>query len=88
MNYINAVNVFPEELLVEIRKYIPEGLLYIPGTDKRKEWGSISGQKNELSIRDKLIYEEFQKGKTVIEISKEHYLSKSSIYRILKNYKQ
>jgi hypothetical protein len=31
MKYINALNVFPDELLVEIRKYIPEGFLYIPG---------------------------------------------------------
>ncbi len=37
MKYINAMNVFPHELLVEIRKYIPEGFLYIPGIDKRKD---------------------------------------------------
>jgi hypothetical protein len=87
MKYLNALNVFPEELLVEIRKYIPEGFLYIPGTDKRKEWGSLSGQKYELDIRNRLIYKDFQNGNTVVEISKEHYLSESSIYRILKNYK-
>lgn len=87
MKYINAMNVLPNELLVEIRKYIPEGFLYIPGIDKRKEWGSISGQKYELAIRNRLIYKDFQNGKTVIEISKKHYLSESSIYRILKNYK-
>ncbi|BCN30743.1 hypothetical protein bsdtb5_20380 [Anaeromicropila herbilytica] len=39
MKYLNALNVFPDELLVEIRKYISEGFLYIPGTDTRKEWG-------------------------------------------------
>lgn len=87
MKYINALNAFPDELLVEIRKYIPEGFLYIPGIDKRKEWGSISGQKSELAIRNRLIYKEFQDGKTVVEISKKHYLSESSIYRIIKNFK-
>ncbi|WP_455717410.1 CD3324 family protein [Anaerosporobacter sp.] len=87
MKYLNALNVFPDELLVEIRKYIPEGLLYIPGINIRKEWGSISGQKYELANRNRLIYKDFQNGKTVVEISKEHYLSESSIYRILKNYK-
>jgi DNA-binding NarL/FixJ family response regulator len=86
MKYLNALNVFPEELLIEIRKYIPEGFLYIPGIDKRKEWGSISGQKYELAIRNRIIYNEFQNGKTIAEISKEHYLSESSIYRILKIY--
>lgn len=87
MKYLNALNVFPDELLVEIRKYIPEGFLYIPGIDKRKEWGSISGQKYELVNRDRIIYKDFQNGKTVVEIAKEHFLSESSIYRILKNYK-
>ncbi len=87
MKYINALNVFPDELLIEIRKYIPEGFLYIPGTDKRKEWGSLSGQKYELAIRNRLIYKEFQNGKTVVEISKKHYLSESSIYRILQSSK-
>ena len=87
MKYINALNVFPEELLVEIRNYIPEGFLYIPSIEKRKEWGSISGQKFELVNRDRIIYQDFQNGKTVVEIAKEYFLSESSIYRILKNYK-
>jgi Mor family transcriptional regulator len=87
MKYLNALNVFPDDLMVEIRKYIPEGFLYIPKVDKRKEWGSISGQKNELAHRNRIIYKAYQDGKTVIELSKEHYLSESSIYRILNNYK-
>ena len=84
MKYINAINVFPNELLVEIRKYIPEGFLYIPGRNKRKDWGSISGQKRELSIRNRIIFKEFQDGKTIVQLSKEYYLSESSIYRTLK----
>jgi len=51
----------------------------------RKEWGSISGQKYELESRNQLIRKDFQNGKTVNEISKEYYLTKSSIYRILKD---
>ena len=87
MKYLNALNVFPEELLVQIRNYIPEGFLYIPRIETRKEWGSISGQKHELAIRNQIIYKAFQDGKTIVEISKEYYLSESSIYRILKKYK-
>jgi DNA-binding NarL/FixJ family response regulator len=87
MKYINALNVFPDELLVEIRKYIPEGFLYIPGRGKRKDWGSISGQKMELTNRNRTIFKDFQDGKTVAQLSKEHYLSESSIYRIIKNFK-
>ncbi len=86
MKYINALNVLPDELLVEIRNYIREGFLYIPREEKRKEWGS-SGQKSELAIRNRLIYKAFNDGKTIVELSKEYYLSESSIYRILKKYK-
>ena len=87
MKYINAINVFPNELLAEIRKYIPEGFLYIPGRNKRKDWGSISGQKRELSIRNRTILKDFHDGKTIAQLSKEFYLSESSIYRIIKNCK-
>ena len=87
MKYLNALNVFPDELMAEIRNYIPEGFLYIPRVEKRKEWGSISGQKRELGIRNRIINKAFEDGKTIVELSKEYYLSESSIYRILKNYK-
>ena len=86
MNYINARNVLPDRLLIEIRKYVQEGFLYIPGIEKRKEWGSISGHKHNLANRNRLIYKDFQNGKTVLELSKVYYLSESSIYRILKYY--
>lgn len=86
MKYINALKVIPNELLGEIRNYNPEGFLYIPRNDPRKEWGRNSGQKYDLAIRNGLIYKDFQNGKSVNEISKKHYLSESSIYRILKNY--
>lgn len=85
MKYINAVNIIPDELLVEIRRYISEGLLYIPGINERKEWGSITGQKYELKTRNQLIRRDFHSGKTVNQISRDHFLTKSSIYRILKD---
>lgn len=87
MKYLNALNVFPDDLINEIRKYIPEGVLYIPAPHTRKAWGSVSGLKHEIMTRNSLIYKEFLSGKTAAELSKEYYLSVSSIYRILNNYK-
>lgn len=87
MKYRNAMDVFPEELIFEIRKYISNGLVYIPGTEERKEWGSITGLKKEMEQRNQVICDEFKKGKTVSRIAKEQYLSKSSIYRIIHNQK-
>ena len=86
MKYENADNVFPEKLLLEIRRFMPEGYVYISSQSSRKEWGSVSGTKKELEKRNSEIYKEYLAGKSVDSISKERYLSKSSIYRILKQF--
>lgn len=87
MKYENADNIFPEKLLLEIRRFMPEGYVYISPQTARKEWGSVSGQIKELEKRNNEIYEEYRAGKSVDTISEERYLSKSSIYRILKQFK-
>lgn len=84
MKYENADHIFPKKLLSEIRKFMPEGYLYISPQDERKKWGSVSGQMEELEKRNTQIFNEYQSGKSVDTISRERYLSKSSIYRILK----
>lgn len=86
MKYENADNIFPKELLKEIRQFMPEGYVYISPQNGRKEWGSLSGQKDELEERNTQIFDEYRSGKSVDAISKERYLSKSSIYRILKQF--
>lgn len=44
MKYINADTIFPEELLKEIQRHIPGGLIYIPRPkDAHKKWGENSG---------------------------------------------
>ena len=86
MKYENADNIFPKELLSEIRQYMPEGYVYISSQNGRKEWGSVSGQKEELGKRNAQIYEEYQSGKSIAVISKERYLSKASVYRIVKQF--
>lgn len=48
MKYENADNIFPERLLLEIRQFMPEGYVYISPQSDRTEWGSVSGQKEEL----------------------------------------
>lgn len=86
MKYENADNIFPKELLHEIRQFMPEGYVYISPQNGRKEWGSLSGQKEELEKRNAQIFSEYKNSKSVDVISEERYLSKSSIYRILKQF--
>lgn len=84
MNYCNANDILPNELVNELRKYISNGFLYIPLTTPRKSWGSLSGQKKELATRNRFIVDAYHNGKTIDELATELFLSKSTIYRILR----
>lgn len=46
MNYLNASDVLPKELLKEIQNYAGGTLLYVPKEEvNEKTWGEVSGQK-------------------------------------------
>ena len=48
MNYKNAKDVFPKEILDEIQKYAAGQLIYFSNEEKRRSWGSIAGKKEML----------------------------------------
>lgn len=41
MKYENGKDIFPEQLLRQIQKYAAGKLVYIPSTEKKKDWGEI-----------------------------------------------
>lgn len=86
MKYKNAGNVFPDELIIEIRKYVSEGFIYVPCLEKRKNLDTVTDWKAKLQVRNQLIRLEYNQGKTVDKIANEQYLAKSTIYRILKEF--
>lgn len=83
MNYRNAEEIFPKELLQEIRRFMPEGYVYISASGERRPWGSMSGQRKQLQERNQKICEEYEHGRKVREIAKEQYLSERAVYKIL-----
>ncbi|MBP3570020.1 MAG: hypothetical protein J6K04_12745 [Lachnospiraceae bacterium] len=84
MSYINAKEVLPEKLLDEIRKYVEEGLLYIPPAQaKRRQWGSKSGAKQMLEARNEEIRRKKGSGVSISCLAKEYNLSAETIKRIL-----
>lgn len=48
MNYKNAKDVFPKEILDEIQKYAAGQLVYFSNEEKSKSWGSVSGKKRNV----------------------------------------
>ena len=84
MSYINGKEVLPEKLLDEIRKYVEDGLLYIPPAGaKRRTWGSKSGARQMLEARNEEIRRKKGSGVTISGLAKEYNLSTETIKCIL-----
>ena len=84
MNYQNASQVLPEEVINIIQEYIQGEFLYIPKREEsKKRWGDDSGIKKELRRRNMEIYEKHINGIKVHELARIYFLSEKSIQRIL-----
>ncbi len=82
MEYVNANEVLPEELLAMIQKHYDGGYLYIP---KKKGRGvsQRTAYKKELEKRDQRIFLMYLEGRTKGQLGNIFHLSKSSVRRII-----
>ncbi|MFR6017353.1 MAG: CD3324 family protein [Paraclostridium sordellii] len=88
MKYKKAQNILPKDVLDLVQKYIDGDYIYIPKKDNnKKSWGEVSGIKTELKTRNLEIYSKYLQGTSIKQLSKEYFLSESSIRRILYIYK-
>lgn len=87
MKYKNAKDIFPDELLKEIMKYVDGQYIYIP---KKKENNDkvITEYRQEIDIRNSKIYEHYLIGMKYSEIAKMYCLSEKSVRRIVLNEKR
>ncbi|WP_308116298.1 CD3324 family protein [Paenibacillus sp. FSL W7-1279] len=83
MNYENASDIIPENLLKEIQKYAAGKLLYIPTGEEKRGWGEKSGYRNQLQRRNIMIRNKYANGVTVSELADEYFLSLDSIKKII-----
>ena len=87
MSYVNAENVLPKELVLEIQKYVDSQLLYIPRKEENAlSWGKKSGLKEKMAERNLEILHHYHLGKTVSQISEMYYLSEKRVQNIIRNY--
>jgi len=83
MKYVNADVILPEELLIEIQKYIQGIMVYIPiPKGHRKKWGENSGSRTYLSQRNETIRQQYSDGLTIAALSEEYCLSSDSIKKL------
>lgn len=83
MNYKNAKDIFPKEILEEIQKYAAGQLVYFPNDEDNKAWGSVSGKKKLLQARNLNIKNEYRNGKTIDELCNKFFLSHYTIKKII-----
>lgn len=70
---------FPVRLIKEIQKYVQGETLYIPKTKSSyKKWDTCTGSRKLINQLNN-----FQKGRTIAQLSNEHFLSIDSIKKIV-----
>ena len=80
--YRNARDVLPEELIQQIQKYVKGIHLYIPQTE-RDGWGTSTGSREEMKLRNEKICELYAAGIPLAELAELYSLSEERIRNIV-----
>lgn len=83
MKYKNAKDIFPENLLKQIQRYVSGEVIYIPAGKERRSWGETSGYHQYLSERNRAIKNEYKNGADIESLMTKYHLSFESIRKIL-----
>ena len=76
MNYRNAQDIFPEQLLKQIQRYVSGETIYIPASEqKKKAWGESSGYRAYLAKRNQAIRDDFAGGCDIDSLADKYCLS-------------
>lgn len=77
--------ILPIEIIELIQQYVDGEKIYIPRRPShRRTWGAGTQIRQELSRRDRQIYEEHLAGSGTKELAGKYFLSEKSIQRILR----
>jgi Mor family transcriptional regulator len=89
MKYRNAGEILPEELVKELQKYAEGELIYVPGKQKRKAgWGTVNGSREQYALRNMQMARSYKSGASIEDISRQFFLSKDSIRKIVRGYQE
>lgn len=83
MKYINAADVLPEKLLIELQAYVNGGMLYIPNSSAQKSWGEKSGSKTYYAQRNSSMKAQFKDGQSIQQIATEYGLAFDTVRKII-----
>jgi len=83
MKYLNAAEVLPKRLLIEIQKHINGEVLYIPSGNEHVKWGEKNGSKRYFENRNEQIKQKYQDGYSLEQISHEYGLAYDTVRKII-----
>lgn len=83
MKYINAAELLPEKLLVEIQNYIKGEMIYIPNNGLQKNWGEKSGSRKYYAKRNNNIKEQYKSGESIDKLSDVYGLAFDTVRKII-----
>ena len=84
MSYRNAKDILPPKLLEELQNYVQGETIYIPQKENiRANWGRKSGTREVISFRNKEIFQKYNEGLTIEELTELFCLSHESIRKII-----
>lgn len=83
MDYKNASQVLPDELLKEIQRYVSGEAIYIPSIEQKKKWGEDSGARAYYRQRNEKIRKSYKEGCSVELLAEEYMLTVDSIRKIV-----
>ncbi|OBZ15758.1 CD3324 family protein [Bacillus sp. FJAT-26390] len=84
MRYINANEILPKELVGKLQDFVQGEYIYIPAIkDHHKNWGELSGFREEIDKRNSEIIKAYTSGTTIQELAESYYLSVYAIRKII-----
>jgi Mor family transcriptional regulator len=84
LKYVNANNILPEKLLLEIQKYVQGETIYIPKPEPTyRKWGTISGGRTRLDKRNANIKSAYLSGISIQDLADKYFLSIETIKKIV-----
>lgn len=84
MKYVKAAAVLPENLIMEIQKYVQGETIYIPKPENAyHKWGTRSGGRKQLDDRNKAIKYAFKDGVSIHQLAEEYFLAVETIKKIV-----
>jgi len=86
MRYINANEILPKELVEKLQDFVQGEYLYIPAIkEHHKNWGELSGFREEIDRRNSEIIQAYASGISIQELADSYCLSVYAIRKIIYN---